>query len=243
MMRLRWSVLAALMAGVFLLGFGFRSLVAQQSAGTLQSTQVLPPDVLPGSLARIPWSTKEDCCPLNSEEERQAFAKSRATAENPKKPASIGLGGMRAYFPLYARTYGETHRWLDKEGNLEPRHVELAMVVASREMGAGGYREWFIHSRAARREGVSDEILEVVRTQKETRGLDPKDAAVIEFSREMVRGPKVTSKTFADTERLFGRRGTLVISFQVARYAGLALGTRAYDIQLQPGQTAPWPEP
>ena len=110
MMRLRWSVLAALMAAVFLLGFGFRSLVAQQSAGTLQSTQVLPPDVLPGSLARIPWSTKEDCCPLNSEEERQAFAKSRATAENPKKPASIGLGGMRAYFPLYARTYGETHR-------------------------------------------------------------------------------------------------------------------------------------
>ena len=59
----------------------------------------------------------------------------------------------------------------------------------------------------------------------------------------MVRGQKVTSKTFADTERLFGRRGTLVISFQVARYAGLALGARAYDIQLQPGRTAPWPEP
>jgi hypothetical protein len=59
----------------------------------------------------------------------------------------------------------------------------------------------------------------------------------------MVRGPKVSSKTFADTERLFGRRGTLVISFQVARYAGLALGSRAYDVQLEPGQTAPYPVP
>lgn len=241
MMRLRWSILAALMAAVFLLGFGFRDLVAQQSAGTRQSTQTLPPDVLPGSLARIPWPTKEDCCPLNSEEERQAFAKSGATAENPKKPASMGLGGMRAYFPIYAQKYNETHQWLDEEGKLEPRYVELAMVVGSREIGAGGYREWFIHSRAARREGVSDEVLEVVRTQKETRGLDPKDAALIQFSREMVRGPRVTSKTFADTERLFGRRGTLVISFQVARYAALALGARAYNVQLEPGQTAPWP--
>ena len=241
-MRLRWTVVAASLAGVFLLGFGFRGLVAQQSAGTRQSAQALPPDVLPDSLARIPWPTKDDCCPLNSEEERQAFAKSGATAENPKRPPSMGLGGMRAYFPLYARTYGETHQWLDKEGKLEPRYVELAMVVGTREIGVGGAREWFIHSRAARREGVSDETLEVVRAQRDTRGLDPKDAALIQFGREMVRGPKVTSKTFAETERLFGRRGTLVISFQVARYAALALGARAYDVQLEPGQTPPWPE-
>jgi hypothetical protein len=149
---------------------------------------------------------------------------------------------MRAYFPLYAAKYGETHQWLEQEGKLEPRYREIAILVGSREMGAGGYREWFIHSRSALQAGVSEDILGVIRAQKDTLGLAEKDAVLIQFAREMVRGPKVSSKVFADTERLFGRRGTLVISLQVARYAGMALGSRAYDVHLEPGQAAPWPQ-
>jgi len=240
MITLRSSGLWIVLAVGLLVGFGFRSVLAQKSAGAGQSAQKLPPDVLPSSLGRIPWPTKSDCCPLNTDEERQAFARSTATAENPKNPASMGLGGMRAYLPIYAEKYVEAGQWLDKEGNLGPRYTQLAMSLGAREMGAGGYREWFIHAKLARDAGVSEDVLEVIRGQKDTKGLSEKDAILIRFGREMVRGPKVSSKTFADAERLFGRRGTLAISFQVARYAGLALGGRAYDVQLEPGQTAPW---
>src|SRR4051812_5556933 len=104
MISLRSSVLWAAMATVFVAGFGFRSVLAQKSAGGA-SAQNLPPDVQPSSLARIPWPSKADCCPLNTPEEKEAFAKSNATADNPKNPPSIGVAGLREYFPLAGKAY------------------------------------------------------------------------------------------------------------------------------------------
>jgi len=233
-----WSVLVV----VLMLGFGLGSVSGQQKAGGGQSAQKLPPDVLPDSLARIPWPSKNDCCPLNTEQERQAFAKQfNSTAENPKKALSMGTNGMRTYFPIYAQEYFEAHEWLDKEGKLEPRYVTLAQCVGTREVGGGGHREWFLHAESARKAGIPEDELEVVRNQTDTKGLPQKDAVLIQFGREMMRGPKVTSKTFAEAEKLFGRKGLLVITFQIARYAANGLTNRAYDVQLEPGQANPWP--
>ena len=231
-----WSVLAV----AFVLGFGLSSVLGQQSVGAGQSAQKLPPDVLPSSLARAPWPTKADCCPLNTEEERQAYSKAVNTAET-KNPPSMGTHGMRNYFPIYAIKYYEAYAWLDKEGKLEPRYVALAQCVGTREVGGGGHREWYIHAAGARKAGIPESELEVIRNQKDTKGLPEKDAVLIQFGREMMRGPKVTSKTFAEAERLFGRRGVLVITIQVARYADNGLINRAYDVQLEPGQANPWP--
>ena len=241
MIKLRSSVLWIAMAVAFLLGMGFRSVLAQQSAAAGQSTQNLPPSVLASSLGRIPWPPKADCCPLNTEEEREAYAKSNATAEAQGKPPSIGVAGMRAYFPLASALYGQYTAMLEKESKVEPRYIQLAAVMGARGTSAKGiYREWFIHTAGARQAGVSEDIIEVIRTGKDAKGLPEKDAALIRFGREMAAGTGVSLQTFQEMERLFGRRGTLQIAFQVMRYHGLALMSKAYDIQLEPGQKAPW---
>ena len=54
-------------------------------------------------------------------------------------------------------------------------------------------------------------------------------------------GPEGDLQNLRGYRAALRQRGTLVISFQVARYAGLALGARAYDVQLERGQMAPWP--
>ncbi len=230
-----WSAWMA-MAVVILMGVGSRSAVAQTGAGAGQSARKLPADVLPESLSRLPWATRDD---MITEEEKQAFDK----AQGNQRPPSIGTGGMRAYFPLYGQKYIEAHQLLDKEAGLGQREVQLAILVAAREMV--DQREWFIHERAALQAGASPEIIDLIRTQKATTGLPVKDEVLVRFSREMLRGPntKVSSQTFADMERAFGRRGTVALAIQVSRYAANAILNRAYDMQLTPDQTAPFPLP
>jgi hypothetical protein len=224
-----------------MLGFGLGTVLGQPKAGSGPGALKLPPDVVPSSLARIPYPSKGDCCPLNTDEEKQAFEKEfNYTAESPNKAASMGTHGMRLYFPIYGHMYFQAHQWLDKEGKLDPRYVALAQCVGTREAGSGGQREWFIHEAEARKVGISEEELDVIRTQKDTKGLPETDAVILQFGREMMRGPKVSSKTFAEAERLLGRRGLLVVTFQIARYAANALTNRAYDVQLEPGQVNPW---
>ena len=162
MKKLRSSVLWIAMVVAFLSGLGFRSVLAQRSADTVQSAQELPPDVLPSSLGRIPWPTLADCCPLGTEEEKKAFQELDAG----NKPPSMGVGGLRRYFPLASKLYTQYRQMLRTESKLEPRYHELAAVVGARETRAKGiYREWFIHARGAREEGISEDILEVIRLQ------------------------------------------------------------------------------
>ena len=75
------------------------------------------------------------------------------------------------------------------------------------------------------------------------KALAEKDAAVlIQFGRELFRQPKVSSKTFADMERLFGRRGTLALTLVMAHYADNGMLYRVYDQRLAPGEKRPFPD-
>ena len=61
-----------------------------------------------------------------------------------------------------------------------------------------------------------------------------KDQVLIEYGREIFEQPKVSSKTFADMERLFGRRGTLAMTLIMAHYTDNSILYRAYDQQIAP---------
>lgn len=74
--------------------------------------------------------------------------------------------------------------------------------------------------------------MEIVRNQQDTKGLEEKEALIIQFGRELFHQPKVSSKTFAGMERNFGKKGTLGITLTMGHYVSNALLMRAYDIQL-----------
>jgi len=96
--------------------------------------------------------------------------------------------------------------------------------------------EWAAHEPEALSEGISQEIIEVIRHRKVTNGLDEADAIVIELGREIFGARKVTSVTFARSLRQFGRRALVDLVALMGNYAGTAALLTAFDMQFDPNQ-------
>jgi 4-carboxymuconolactone decarboxylase len=229
-------LLGAMLALAFLAGFGFRGALAQQSPTAGQSAEPLPPDIRPESLSRMPWATKDE---FTSEEEKQSFdhVVHLAPQSNSLK-GPIGPTGTRLHIPVVAEAYYTAFGWLREKAGLEPRYVELAILLATRE--SGNEYEWLQHERGSVK-FLPREPVEVVRNGKDTKGLDEKDAVLIQFGREVFHQPIVSSKTFAEMERLFGRKGTLAATLLMGHYTLNALMLHAYNQQLSPGDKHPFP--
>jgi hypothetical protein len=218
----------------FLAGYGFRSALAQRNADAGQRAEALPPDVLPESLARVPWATRDE---FTSDEEKQAFDR---VVKLHHVGGTMGPTPLRLHMPVVAEGYDIAINYLRFKAGLEPRYVQLAVLVSSREFTSK--YQWIEHERNSVKDLPRD-VLEVVRNKRPTSGLNAKDAALIQFGRELYRQPIVSSKTYAEMERLFGRRATLGATLLMAHYTANELLLRAYNQHVAPGEKSPFPNP
>ena len=116
---------------------------------------------------------------------------------------------------------------------------ELAILTTARELDS--QFEWAAHEPEALSEGISPEIIEVIKHRKDTNGLDEADAIVIELGREIFGAKKVAAANFARSLRQFGRRALVDLVALMGNYAGTAALLTAFDMQLDPGQELPLP--
>ena len=232
----RWPVLLLIMALVFAGGFVFRGALAQQSSASAPSAAALPSDIYPDSLTRIPLPKKDD---LTTEEDKKAWDK--VVGPNGVQPGPVGANTLRLYFPIVADRYQDVVRYLRDNSGLEPRLAQLAILVGCRE--SNGQYEWNAHEPTALKAGLPRQTVDIVRNKKDSKGLPEKEEVIIRFGREMLREPKVSSKTFADAERILGRKNTLVVAMLVTHYSASSVLLHAYDAHWRPGQTPPFPAP
>jgi 4-carboxymuconolactone decarboxylase len=213
-----------MMAFAFLGGIGSRNVLAQQSSGAGQNAEKLPPDIHPETLSRMPRPKRED---FTTEDDRKAF--DRVYSLSPKQSVSKWLGptGTRLQIPELAEIYNEQIKMLHKKSGLEPKYAELTILIGAREVDDKS--AFLAHKIDALEQHVSPKAVEVVRTNQDTKGLDEKEAVIIQFGRELFRQPKVSSKTFAAAERNFGRKGTLGMTLFLCYYESNGLLMRAYD--------------
>jgi hypothetical protein len=113
----------------------------------------------------------------------------------------------------------------------EERYRHLAMLIGAHE--SNSETDWFHHERLGSKV-IPREVIDVLKNNKDTKGLEEKDAAMIQLGREMFEQPKVSSKTFADMERLFGRRGTYALVETMIYFDGCGYLLRTYDQHLDP---------
>src|SRR6266436_1102644 len=81
---------------------------------------------------------------------------------------------------------------------------ELAILTTARELDS--QFEWAAHEPEALGEGISREIIEIIKCRKDTSSLDEADSVVIQLGREIFGAKRVASATFARSLRQFGRR-------------------------------------
>jgi len=150
-----------------------------------------------------------------------------------------GPGGILLHSPELLRHARPFNRYLRHGAGLGGRVRELAILATARELYS--QFEWAAHEPEALGEGISREIIDIIKHRKVTSGLDEADAIVIELGREIFGVRKVASATFARALRQFGRRALVDLVALMGNYAGTAALLTAFDMQLDPGQPLPLP--
>ena len=193
-----------------------------------------PDDVDPASGCRLPLPRRDQL----DDAGRQTYN----SLADPKGGTIRGLrgpGGILLHSPELSRLARPLNRYLRHEAGLGGRVRELAILNTARELDS--QFEWAAHQPEAINEGISPEIIEVIKHRKNTNELDEADAVVIELGREIFDARKVASATFARALRQFGRRPLVNLVALMGNYAGTAALLTAFDMQLDPGQQPPLP--
>ena len=193
-----------------------------------------PEDIDPQSGCRLPLPRRADL-----DDASQRIYDGLADPKGGTLRGLRGPGGILLHSPDLARYARPLNRYLRHEAGLGGRVRELAILTTARELHS--QFEWAAHEPEALREGISREIIEVIKHRLDTSGLDQADAIVIELGREIFGAKKVTSETFARALRHFGHRALVDLVALMGNYAGTAALLTAFDMQLDTDQPPLWP--
>jgi 4-carboxymuconolactone decarboxylase len=173
-------------------------------------------------------------------------SRSRIPSVNPARPQAANAGGEGANTGLYRRTLapaptgpGSMARFAAGLKSLEASQgkalIALAALITAR-LHDQQY-DWTMTELAARRDGLSAAAIDVVRNNAPTTGLPAKEAALIQFGRELFGQHNVTAETYARTKTIFGQQDLSDFVVNVmAPHTREAVLLTVFDQQLPPGQ-------
>ena len=189
---------------------------AAQAQAPSQAKSALPPDINPVTLSRLPPPTAAD---LDEEGQRLLAAR-----------------------PDYKPGPGPTHItiWAPRERNLGipsgtnspvgARQFQLAALIGARECDQ--QYEWSAHEPAGLRQGLEQNVIDVVKFNKSVAGLADKDATLITFGRALFRDHRVSSELWAKMVNLYGRQHTVEFMTIMTDYFRVGIMLNAVDQHL-----------
>jgi 4-carboxymuconolactone decarboxylase len=193
------------------------------NAAAQQSTAApLPPDINPVSLTRLPQLTRADL----DEEGKAIYDKIVGDGPVPTTgPVAVSL-----YSPKIAQPWSDLNGFLRYNGDLSPRHTEVAILVAAWEIEQQS--EWSAHEPAALRFGAPQAVIDTIKYDREPVGLSPEETAIIKVGRQIMREHKLDSDLYAEAERLFGRKGLVEMVTVMGDYVMVGMVLTAIDQHL-----------
>ncbi len=186
------------------------------------SQNALPPDIHPVTLSRLPPVTPED---LDEEGRRLLAARQNFTP---------GPG------PTHVTVYSPRERSVGvptgENSPIGARQFQLAVLIAAREIDQ--QYEWSAHEPAGRRQGLEQNVIDVVKYDRPVTGLSDKDATMITFGRTLLREHKVSSELWAKMVGHLGRQGTVDFMTIMGDYLRVGIMLNAVDQHLPPNREA-----
>ena len=156
----------------------------------------MPSDIDPRSGFRLPLPNREDL------DEAGKIAYDRGTRPGATIAGLQGPAGLQLFSPKTAAHHSAINRYLRFEAGFTPHVREVAILTTAREMDS--QFEWVAHEPEAIKEGVPQNVIDVIKHRRSTAGLNETDAIVIELGRQIWRDHKVTPETFAKAKSIFG---------------------------------------
>ncbi|HWA68381.1 MAG TPA: hypothetical protein VG821_00930 [Rhizomicrobium sp.] len=203
-------------------------------SGEAAKTGTLPKDIYPESGNRLPLPKRDDM----DEADRKIFDEIMAAQGGGYKSRGEDRPPLRLHSPGLAKGLAEAHHYLKYDSGLAPRTMEIAILTTARELtNQYEWTQWIEHAQDAKDpRHLEPKIVDTILNCRPVTGLDAKDAAVIMLGRETLGRRKVSSETFADVLRLYGRRGTVDLVELMALYGATGAELVAFDMQLNEGQ-------
>ena len=195
---------------------------SQASGGTL------PKDIYPDTGNRFPAIKREA---LN-----EAGKKVYDT-----RPDAFGPGSIRLYSQPVADAMTDVNDYLRRKSGLDPRLVELAILVTAREMDCEYV--WTAHEPAAQKAGLQQQIIDTVKYRRPLTTLGEKEAVIVQLGRDSIGKHKVGSDTFARAVKLFGNQGVVNIVSLMGDYAATTILLNVADQHVRPRDKALLPIP
>jgi 4-carboxymuconolactone decarboxylase len=186
-----------------------------------------PGDVYPQSGNRLPLVERAELDPAGQAlyDEHASDARSLAGFRGP--------AGILLRSPRFYGVHRPLNQFVRFQTGLDARLRELAILVTAREMDA--HFEWHAHESAAKREGLEDAIIEIVRRRKRVRDMGAKEAAIIKLGREALGKHRVRRSTYAEALELFGAETLVNLVSLMGEYAATATTLAVFAQQLPDG--------
>ncbi len=130
--------------------------------------------------------------------------------------------------PELARRGQKLGELLKFETELEPRLVELAILVCARHWTA--HQVWTSHSRHARDAGMDPGVVAAIASRQEPEFTDAREQIVFDFAASLLQQHRVADSLYAKSIAAFGERGTVELVANIGYYCFVALTTNAFEL-------------
>jgi 4-carboxymuconolactone decarboxylase len=187
----------------------------------------MPSDIDPQSGCRLPLRKREEL----DEVGQRAF--DRASTPGKTIVGLRGPSGLHLYSPQTVEAHNVMNQHL-RFKCFDAKTREVAILTVAREMDSRF--EWAAHEPEALKEGVSQDIIDVIKHRKSTQGVDETYAAIIEFGRQIFRDHKVTPEAFARVKAKFPPNKLVELVLLMGNYASTAALLCAFDMQVPEGK-------
>ena len=153
----------------------------------------------------------------------------------------FGPGAIRLYSPPVAEAMTAVNDYLRRKSGLEPRLVELAILVTARELDCAYV--WTAHEPAARKAGLSPQTIDAVKYRRPLTALGEQDTVIVQLGRDAIGRHTVGADTFARAVKLFGHQGVVNIVSLMGDYAATSILLNAAGQHVRPREPSLLPIP
>ena len=194
-----------------------------------QAPTALPKDVYADSRFRLPLPKRDEM--------DDAGKKVYDRIADPSRNSLVGLqgpAGIRLASPQLANYMEDVNNYVRYQTGFSARLTEIAIMTTAREMDH--QFEWAAHEKAGLKAGIDPALIDIIMYRQPLTGVVEKEAVTIQLGRELFGQRKVSSETFAQALRLYGKKGLVDLVSLMSQYTATAALLTAFDMQLPEGQ-------
>jgi 4-carboxymuconolactone decarboxylase len=144
-----------------------------------------------------------------------------------------GPWGMLLHSPKLAAGILPLVPFFHHESIVEGRLRSVAILAAVRELDAEYV--WSAQVVAARRNGVREELIELVRTKGDAAGLPVEEREIVDYTRQLMRAHRVDQATFSALEKRYGAQWLVELTATMGYFALVSGIANAFEVPAPPG--------